>query len=36
MIDKVGMIGKIKKYGILHIMPDPPAKRILFFFATTL
>jgi hypothetical protein len=36
MIDKVGMMGKIKNYAILHIMPDPPAKRILFFFSTNL
>ena len=32
----LGCPSKIKKYGILRILPDPPAKRILFFFAINL
>jgi hypothetical protein len=28
--------GNMTNYAILHIMPDPPAKRILFFFSTNL
>jgi len=33
---QVGRMRKIKNEIILHILPDPPAKRILFFFSTNL
>lgn len=33
---QVGRMRKIKNEIIVHILPDPPAKRTLFFFSTSL